>query len=403
LLEVLGLFDQWRERTDGALDASAESISRVWRQAAAAKRLPTSAELQEAVAVVKQKHWRLNAAEGTATHLTQAPLILNSFAKSYVAGKAADVVLHAPEVRGAVVNIGGDLVVRGALTEPVAIADPLLDADNSTPIATLMIQDRAVATSGNYRRGVEIDGRHYSHIVDPRTGQPSDAVISSTVVARNAADAGALATAFSVMTPAESQRLAASMPGVEFLLVKNNGERVSSKGWKAWNTPAAPLLAAAASSLWDTSMELTIHLELANITDFRARRPYLAVWIEDADRFPVRTLALWYAKPRWLPELKAWFKDDRIRYMAERSELTDSVSSATRAPGKYTLRWDGKDNARKLVKPGRYNVLIEAAREHGTYQLIHQEMDFTGTPKQIQLPGGTEIASASLDYNKAAR
>jgi thiamine biosynthesis lipoprotein len=45
-------------------------------------------------------------------------------------------------------------------------------------------------------------------------------------------------------------------------------------------------------------------------------------------------------------------------------------------------------------------VTIEAAREHGTDQLLHQEIDFNGSPKQSQLPGGLEIASGSLDYHK---
>jgi hypothetical protein len=52
------------------------------------------------------------------------------------------------------------------------------------------------------------------------------------------------------------------------------------------------------------------------------------------------------------------------------------------------------------VKAGTYTVNIEVAREHGTYQLLRQEMEFTGTPKRIDLKGGTEIASASLDYGR---
>jgi hypothetical protein len=44
------------------------------------------------------------------------------------------------------------------------------------------------------------------------------------------------------------------------------------------------------------------------------------------------------------------------------------VATATRPAGKYTLKWDGKDNAGKPVKPGKYTVILEAAREHGTYQ-----------------------------------
>ena len=62
---------------------------------------------------------------------------------------------------------------------------------------------------------------------------PADDVISSTVTAPNAVDAGALATAFSVMKPEESERLAKSIPGVEYLLVMKHGEQVASAGLAA--------------------------------------------------------------------------------------------------------------------------------------------------------------------------
>jgi thiamine biosynthesis lipoprotein ApbE len=404
LFEVLDLFDRWRDRTDGALDASAETVTRVWKKAASENRMPTGNELGEAVEIIKQRHWSLDAAARTATHLSGAPLVLNSFAKSYVIGHAAQAVMDTPGVTGAVVNIGGDLVVRGALTEPVEIADPFSSFDNADPVDTLMIHNRAVATSGNYRRGVEIGGRHYSHIVDPRTGETAEDIVSSTVVAPVPADAGALATAFSVMQPAESARLAASLPGVEYLLVKKDGQRIASAGWPALAAarPKVSFLPAAAAPAdsWDPAMELTISVEIARIDSGRARRPYLAVWIEDEDRFPVRTIALWMEKAKYLNEMKAWYKGDRLRALAEGKEIARSVSSATRPPGKYTFKWDGKDNAGKPVKAGRYTVLVEATREHGTDQTIHQEMEFAGAPKQIALPGGIEIAGASLDYHR---
>ena len=94
---------------------------------------------------------------------------------------------------------------------------------------------------------------------------------------------------------------------------------------------------------------------------------------------------------------------DRLRMLAGGNDISNSVSSATRPPGRYTLKWDGKDNKEKQVKAGKYTVCIEAAREHGTYQILRQEMEFTGTPKQVQLPGNTEIESASLDYRKIIR
>src|SRR6266545_397797 len=112
LMEVLGLFDQWRERSGGALDASAEAVTRVWKRAAGQQRIPDAAEIAATVAAVKARHWALDAVHGTAMHLDQTPLALNSFAKSYIVGRAADAALATEGVSAAVVNIGGDLVVR---------------------------------------------------------------------------------------------------------------------------------------------------------------------------------------------------------------------------------------------------------------------------------------------------
>jgi thiamine biosynthesis lipoprotein len=416
LFEVLGLFDEWRDRTHGALDASAETITRIWKKAARENRLPSEVELQAAVASVRRVHWKLDPVRRTATHTSDGPLALNSFVKSYIVGRAADAALGVSGARAIVVNIGGDLVVRGEWSELVNVADPKSDAENGVPIARLIVRNRAVATSGDYRRGVEILGRHYSHIVDPRTGEPADGIISSTVVAPTPADAGALATALSVLTPAESASLVASIPGAEYMVVKNNGERIISGGWNslaappssrsASMRPAASFQTVAAQSggsLWNNRYELTIGIELSLIDGFRVRRPYVAVWIEDEKRSPVRTIALWFAKFKFLRELYAWNLAENTLSTSEDTHVLNSVSSATRPPGKYTFRWDGKDSYGKPVKAGKYTVMIEAAREHGTDQLMRQEIDFNGSPQQFQLPGGVEIASASLDYHKIAQ
>jgi FAD:protein FMN transferase len=416
LFEILNLFDQWRDRTHGALDASAETITRVWKNAAAEKRVPTDAELRAAVASVQRIHWKLDPGNRTATHTSDAPLALNSFVKSYIAGRTADAALGASGAQAAVVNIGGDLVVRGDWSERVDVADPESDAENGIPIAHLVIHNGAVATSGDYRRGVEILGRHYSHIVDPRTGMPAGEIISSTVVAPAPADAGALATALSVLTPAESARLAAEIPGAEYLLVKKNGERIMSQGWSSLESPASSQAAAmrseasfqtvaaqAGAASWNNNYELTISIELNLIAGFRVRRPYVAVWIEDEKHLPVRTISLWFAKYKYLRELRAWSFAENSRSMSEDTRIINSVSSATRPPGRYTFKWDGTDDFGKSVKAGKYTVMIEAAREHGTYQFMHQEMDFNGSPKQFQLPGDVEIASASLDYHKISQ
>jgi len=405
--ETLGLWDQWRQRTNGAVDAAAAAVIQVWKSAAAGGREPSPSELSAVVAEVQKVHWRLDPVQHTATHVDQTPLQLNSFTKSHIIGKAADAALIASKVSGVVVNVGGDLVVRGRWTEPIEVTDPRSPAENSSPIARLLIRDRAVATSGSYRRGVEIAGHHYSHIVDPRSGQTAEGILSSTVVAPSPVVAGALATAFSVLSPTESERLAAQFPSVEYLVVERDGNRTESPGWRGLESPRSQLdlrsplpTVYAADQTWNPAFELNITLQVAQIDQAGAKRPYVAVWIEDAKKYPVRMIALWYRKPRYLDEMHAWYRDEQIRSRTERTEFPASVTGATRSAGAYTLKWDGKDNLGRLVSAGKYTVCIEAVREHGTYQLIRREMDFNGTPIQIQPPGNAEISSATLDYHR---
>jgi thiamine biosynthesis lipoprotein ApbE len=408
LFEVLATFDRWRTRTGGALDASVEAATRLWKNATAEGRVPSDRELAEATEAMQQPHWTLDAEHRTATRLTDVPLALASFTKSYVSSRAADAALKAG-ASGVMLNVGGDVIVRGDLMQLVTIANPRSAAENEHGTEHIVVRDHAVATSGSYRRGFDVaaavktDAPQYSHLIDPRSARPADHVLSSTVVARDAVTAGALATAFSILPVEGSRALAASVADVQYLLVLRDGSEVRSANWPQTMGlhPAgyAPVKAAAAGA-WNTAFELSIDLTLPRIEDARYRRPYVAVWIEDADHFPVRTLALWTQNPRWLPDLKQWYRDDQIRSLAEGTDLSRTVSSATRPPGSYSLKWDGKDNEGKLVKPGKYTIVVEGAREHGGYDIQKHELDFTGKAQQATLPAAKELGAVTLDYHK---
>jgi thiamine biosynthesis lipoprotein len=101
-----------------------------------------------------------------------------------------------------------------------------------------------------------------------------------------------------------------------------------------------------------------------------------------------------------LRELKSWYLRYGDTYRSD-ANFGSSITSATRPAGKYTLKWDGNDDQGKPVKPGKYIIKIEVAREHGTYQIMRQEIDCDNQPKFINLTGNVEISSASLDYRKS--
>jgi FAD:protein FMN transferase len=231
LFRVLRLFDDWRVKTGGALDPAAAAVSQVWREAETRQQLPSDAALAGAVAAISRRHWLLDGTASHATHLSGTPLVFNSLAKSFIIELAASAAMKASTAEGLILNLGGDIIMLGKVREVIAIADPLAEAENAPALDRIVVTGGAVATSGNYRRGFDIQGRHYSHIVDPRTGRTAEAILSATVVAPDGATAGAMATSMCVLTPEESARLAAKHPGTDYLIVARDGRRFQSEGW----------------------------------------------------------------------------------------------------------------------------------------------------------------------------
>jgi hypothetical protein len=162
---------------------------------------------------------------------------------------------------------------------------------------------------------------------------------------------------------------------------------------------APKLFAAGVAKKWDASMELAIDVTIATIEGRRVRRPYVAVWLEDSAGKPVRTLSLWVQKerpgPRWHPDLRRWWRNEDGR-----DKLVETVSSATRGPGKYSLAWDGKNDAGKYVDQGKYTLVIEAAREHGTYAVMKKEIEVGKKPFKNSIEGNVEIEGATVEYRK---
>lgn len=422
LFGLLARSQAWTEKTAGAFDIRVEAISRLWSTAAKSDKIPTEAEIQSVLKSTSAPAWQLNFNDQTAQRLGSVPITLNAIATGTIVDQACQAALADTDaITGVLVDIGGDMRVAGDMSAHIGVAPPRGDSDNARPIARLHLKNQAVTTSGDLYRGFDIAGRHYSHIIDPRTGRPVEQVVSATVIAPTAEEADALATAFSVMPPAQSLALAASRPGVQCMLISQDGRLTTSPGWARFAAPSGNLAATIEAGLGSLLQQaiafgpnfdekskllpLEVQFEINQPDESRRyRRPYVAVWVEDKDGLSVRTLVLWLQSrgSRWHPDLKRWYRDDQARRLLDDTNLIDSISRPTRAPGKYNVVWDGKDDAGQSVKPGSYTILIEAAREHGTYQLIRQEVTLGDKPIEKTLTGNIEIKSAKLIYGAAA-
>ena len=147
-------------------------------------------------------------------------LDLGGYAKGYALDRAA-ALLRGQGVNNALINIGGNVMAlgdKGGTPWRVGIQHPRAAA----PLATLELRDgEAIGTSGDYQRDVEVDGKRYCHLLDPRSGRPAEGTQAVTVLIPPRPGAGALSDAASkplfVAGPAEWRGLARRL-GVEHAL-----------------------------------------------------------------------------------------------------------------------------------------------------------------------------------------
>ena len=134
------------------------------------------------------------------------------------------------EPAGGMVDIGGDICCFGSPPAGlnkwrIGLQDPdkaKAGLDAGTPLLVLNLTEMAVATSGNYRRFVEIDGQKYSHIIDPATADSAQSLSSVTIIAPTAMAADAMSTAVSVMGKEKGLEFIESIENTEALLLDAN-------------------------------------------------------------------------------------------------------------------------------------------------------------------------------------
>lgn len=167
-------------------------------------------------------------------------LDLGSIAKGFGVDAVAG-LLNASGLDRHLVEIGGELVASGVNKKKkpwaVGISRPDQKASRQGIYRVILLKDRAIATSGNYRNFFNIDGTTYSHIIDPQTGHPvSNRVVSASVTAEDCTFADGLATALMVMEIKEGLKLVNRLDHVECLVIEKKGATLiphASNGFEA--------------------------------------------------------------------------------------------------------------------------------------------------------------------------
>lgn len=189
------------ELTQGAFDITYGSIDkRLWNFDMNMKQLPDAETARRSVSLINYKNIMLDSDESTVFLKEKGMRIgFGGIGKGYAADRAK-LMLQQAGVKSGIINAAGDLVTWGMQPNgkpwTIAIADP---DQMDTPFSTLNISNMAIATSGNYAKYAIINGKKYSHTIDPKTGLPVSGIKSVSIICPSGEFADAMATPVIVM------------------------------------------------------------------------------------------------------------------------------------------------------------------------------------------------------------
>lgn len=263
--KILQLSRHYCEETAGLFDVSMAPVAELWNFRKA--QVPKPAEIAHALEIAKTGHPRIME-DHAQLPIAESKVSLGGIAKGYVADRVSE-FLEDCSIHDALINLGGNIVVKGsaflaetsqrywrigirspkhasqrkaAEEHAAAIARSPHGTDlralrnctrtNEEPACILELNDRSIVTSSIYERCfTDEHGNIHHHIVDPRTGRPSNSdLASATVVSKRSIDGDGFSTALLIMGSYWAKNYAEGHPNLEAVLITRNGQIEATSG-----------------------------------------------------------------------------------------------------------------------------------------------------------------------------
>jgi thiamine biosynthesis lipoprotein len=216
--------------TQGSFDITYGSIDkRFWNFDTSMKALPPKDVARKMVKLINYKNIILDKTNKTVLLKHEGMRIgFGGIGKGYAAEKAKQ-VMQQRGIKSGVVNASGDLSAWGFQPNGKPWTVGIVKPDGSGEVFSyLNVTNMAVATSGNYEKFIVIDGKRYSHTIDPKTGYPVRGIKSVTIITTNAELADAMATPVMIMGIEAGLYMINQMKDIEAVLIDdNNGIYIS--------------------------------------------------------------------------------------------------------------------------------------------------------------------------------
>jgi thiamine biosynthesis lipoprotein len=231
LFQLLKESQRYSEETGGAFDITVGMLMRTWGFFRGQGRLPTESEVTSVLQKIGYQHVLLDSAARTLRfNKNGIELDLGGIAKGYAVDRAVE-ILRSYGVAQALVSSGTSAIYAlGAPPEDAAWRITIRDPYDSGKAADVVyLKNFALSVSGSYEKFFEVEGRVYSHILDPRTGRPAENMLSTAVLSSSATQADALSTALFVLGPEGSGTYLSGHPNLAVVFYQPAGSGRSFK------------------------------------------------------------------------------------------------------------------------------------------------------------------------------
>jgi thiamine biosynthesis lipoprotein len=229
IFSLMVLCDSIYNITYGSFDVSLNKLLATWGFDGDDPSLPTDDKISSAISNSGWNNIEL-LEENSFKRSAGTELNFGAIAKGYAVDKAVNVLIKLG-INSALVNAGGEIKSIGD-DWVIGIQHPIIP---NQLIKKVNAGEMSVATSGDYEKYFELNGKRYHHILNPKTGYPADSLISVTVLNKSCTIADALATAVFVLGKAKGLRLIENLPETEVMIIDKQMSKSYSSGFEKFN------------------------------------------------------------------------------------------------------------------------------------------------------------------------
>lgn len=210
---------RWTLNSHGAFNPLILPLVRLWESGERCQQSPDAQEIKKLITLTDPAMLTFHADGRISKRHEAVGIDLGAIGKGFAVDRAG-AYLREQGVRQACVDTGGNLGLIGKPSGDsawtIGVQHPL---DDRAVVGAVELSDQSIATSGNYERGFRVGGRWFGHLLDPRTGYPVEQNLSVSVAAPDAETADMLASALSVLGPAEGESLLDQFPQADAFFV----------------------------------------------------------------------------------------------------------------------------------------------------------------------------------------